>query len=152
MIVYIGIGSNVGDVIDYCERAIMMVDATVGTVRDVSSLRMTKPYGGVKQSDFCNGVIVVETKLSPRALLQQLKQIEVTLDRKPTVRWGPRTIDLDILFYGDWVVREGDLIIPHADFSNREFVLEPMVEVAPDFVDPRSKKTMRELYRKLLSR
>lgn len=145
MKVYIGLGSNIGEREAYLMRAVRALQTLAGPVTAMSSIRETAPYGGVEQNCFLNAVVAVETMLSPGDLLKVCKTIERRLDRVETVRWGPRTIDLDILFYGDWVMDEPNLHIPHIDLTNRLFVLEPMAELAPQMRDPRSGKTIGEL-------
>ena len=87
----------------------------------------------------------METSLSPRQLLEVLHEIEADLDRVRLIHWGPRTIDLDIVFYADQIIDEPDLQIPHVDFANRLFVLEPVCQIAPDLIDPRSGKTIAQI-------
>lgn len=110
-----------------------------------SSIYETKPWGAVEQAPFLNLVVEVVTCLAPKDLLVRLKQIEVELGRTDGRRWGPRLIDLDIIYYGNRVISEGVLSVPHPHRAERGFVLVPMVEIAPDFVDPVLKKTVAEL-------
>jgi len=94
---------------------------------------------------FINGVFLLETGQAPRELLETLLIIEGRLGRERTIKWGPRTIDLDILFYDDRVIREVDLVIPHPELEKRRFVLEPLSEIAPDLLHPVIEKTISEL-------
>ena len=94
---------------------------------------------------FINGVILLETGQTPRELLETLLKIESRLGRERTIKWGPRTIDLDILFFDDRVIREVDLVIPHPELEKRRFVLDPLSEIAPDLVHPVYNKTIKEL-------
>ena len=94
---------------------------------------------------FINGVFLLETGQAPRELLETLLKIESRLGRERTIKWGPRTIDLDILFYDDRVIREVDLVIPHPELEKRRFVLDPLSEIAPDLIHPVIKKTITEL-------
>jgi 2-amino-4-hydroxy-6-hydroxymethyldihydropteridine diphosphokinase len=94
---------------------------------------------------FINGVFLLETGQEPRELLKTLQKIESRLGRERTVKWGPRTIDLDILFYDDRVIGEVDLVVPHPELEKRRFVLDPLAEIAPDLIHPVIKKTIREL-------
>jgi 2-amino-4-hydroxy-6-hydroxymethyldihydropteridine diphosphokinase len=94
---------------------------------------------------FINGVFLLETGQTPRKLLESLWKIEGRLGRERTGKWGPRTIDLDILFFDDRVIREDDLIIPHPELEKRRFVLDPLAEIAPDLIHPVSKKSITEL-------
>ncbi len=144
--VYIGLGSNMGDKKKYIESAVKKIKKHpyIKDVR-VSELIETKPYGGVEQDDFLNGAAVFETLLSPMELLEFLQKLEQQAKRKREVHWGPRTLDLDILFYDDLVVSEQRLCIPHPDLENRRFVLEPLAQLSPRFRHPISQKTMLQL-------
>ena len=141
----LGLGSNMGDRRHDLEEAIRLLGERAGTVTAQSSLYETKAYGYTDQDDFLNMAVTLETELSPRELLDVLHGIEADLDRVRLIRWGPRTIDLDILYYGDLVLDEEDLMIPHIDLHNRAFVLEPVCEIEPDFYDMRRQKTVKEL-------
>ena len=130
VIAYIGIGSNMGNIRENIEEAINQLRKTEGIkVSAVSKLHVTKPVGYTNQPDFLNGVIKIETSLSPRGLLIACQKIEKNLKRKRTIRWGPRTIDLDILMYGNYEVNDDDLVIPHPRMHERDFVLLPLAEV-----------------------
>lgn len=145
----ISFGSNMGQKRQYIEDALKMMGEKAGKILAVSSVIETEPYGYTDQDVFLNGAALMETELTPRQLLDVLHEIEADLDRVRLIRWGPRTIDLDIVFYEDRIIDEEDLHIPHADFANRMFVLGPVCEIAPDLVDPRSGKTVRQLYEEL---
>lgn len=130
----IGMGTNVGDRLATLEAAIWSLHESDGiVVRDVSGIWETAPWGGVDQGPFLNAVVVVATTLSPRDLLADLQATEAAFgrDRDREVRWGPRTLDLDILLYGDEVVEEDDLVVPHPRLTERAFVLVPLLEVLP---------------------
>ena len=143
-IAYIGLGSNLGDSNKAIETALNWMEQSGLIVIKVASIIKTPPYGGVDQPDFSNTVCSVETNLPPLKLLETLKEIERKMGRTPTVRWGPRLMDLDILLYDDLVMKSDSLIIPHADMLNRLFVLEPLVEIAGDLLHPISGKAIRE--------
>lgn len=144
--VFIALGSNMGDRLHYLEQAVVNLqeDDCFRNIK-VSDYIETAPYGGVEQEDFLNGVLEAETLYSPRELLACLQREEQRAERKREIHWGPRTLDLDILFYDDLVLAEDDLSIPHPDMKNRTFVLEPLAALAPNFIHPVYRKTVREL-------
>lgn len=147
---YIALGSNMGDSRAYLTEAVRKLNENENNVVDkVSSFLVTKPYGGVEQNDFLNGVLKMHTLYSPEELLEELHRIEQEAGRERKLRWGPRTLDLDILFYDKLIFEDENLIIPHVDMQNRDFVLIPMAEIAPNFRHPVLQKTMEELKRDL---
>lgn len=130
MLCYIGIGSNLGDRLGYIENAIKKLKETGKIeVRKISNIHETEPVGGPKQGKYLNAVIEIETGLKPRELLVRLQDIENQLGRKRAVKNGARTIDLDILLYGNDSVNEPDLKIPHPKMRGREFVMKPLKEI-----------------------
>ena len=130
MLCYIGVGSNLGDRKKHIEDAIEKLKNIEGVeVKRVSSIYETEPVGGPKQGKYLNGAIEIETGLGPREFLGKLQDIEKELGRKKTVKNGPRTIDLDILLYGDNKIDEPDLKIPHPNMREREFVMKPLKEI-----------------------
>ena len=144
---YIALGSNLGDKEGYIKEAVEKLREHPNCrVKKVSSLIITKPYGGVEQEDFVNGALELETTLDPVGLLRLLNRIEMEALRERLVRWGPRTLDLDILFYDQEVIDCEKLQIPHIDMANREFVLKPMCEIAPWFRHPITLMTMKEMW------
>ncbi|OGW37499.1 MAG: 2-amino-4-hydroxy-6-hydroxymethyldihydropteridine diphosphokinase [Nitrospirae bacterium GWD2_57_9] len=145
---YIGIGSNVGDKKANCLKAVELLKQA-GNVLALSALYYTEPVGYHEQEDFINAVAAFETERSPRELLDLCLRIEDMLGRKRTVRWGPRTIDLDILLYGDVVVNLPDLVIPHPLMATRKFVLVPLAEIAPQAAHPLVKKNASKLLSEL---
>ena len=148
--VYVALGSNMGDKEKYLQDAVKGLDTLEDTqVIKASSWLETKPYGGVEQDNFLNGVAEVKTLLSPRELLDGLHELEAAAGRERLVHWGPRTLDLDILFYDKLVYEDETLIIPHVDLQNRDFVLKPMVEINPNFRHPLLQKTMKQLLEEL---
>lgn len=148
VIAYIGIGSNIGDKKANCRRAIELLKQA-GTVTAVSSLYYTEPVGYREQEDFINAVAAVETEQSPEALLEACQAIEQEMGRTRTLRWGPRIIDLDILLFGNAVVDEPDLVIPHPLMASRRFVLAPLAEIAPGMVHPLLEKSASQLLQEL---
>jgi len=141
---YIGIGSNQGNPPANVETAIVRLDA-LGSIVKRSLLYRTKPWGETEQADFINAVAALETVLDPRALLRGLKEIERELGRTTTYRWGPRTIDLDILTYGDERINEPDLVVPHPHLAERAFVLVPLAEIDPAYAPLRDALAADEL-------
>ena len=133
---YIGLGSNLGDREMALRQALAGLEE-LGAVR-VSSVRETEPVGITDQPRFLNAVAELNTELAARDLLDRLLELERTIGRNRTkeTRWGPRTIDLDLLLYGDEVIAEPGLTVPHPRLAEREFVLEPLHELAPDLVLP----------------
>jgi len=144
--VYLAFGSNVGERAAYIEQAIETLKAREDCrIQNVSSIIETEPYGMTEQDKFLNGALKMETKLTPQELLEVLHKIEADAKRERKIHWGPRTLDLDILLYDDEVIQERDLCIPHMDMQNREFVLRPMVEIAPYKRHPVYGLTMKEM-------
>ncbi len=135
---YIGIGSNVGDRVAFCRKAVEALgEVEAIEVTAVSSLYETAPVGGPPQRSFVNVVVRIETSLDPRALLETCKAIEHRMGREPSdIRWGPRVADLDILLYGSDKISEPDLEIPHPRLKERRFALVPLLEIDPDATDP----------------
>ncbi|MBS3969063.1 MAG: 2-amino-4-hydroxy-6-hydroxymethyldihydropteridine diphosphokinase [Clostridia bacterium] len=135
--VFLGLGSNVGNRKEYLEKAInALKNMPEITVTGMSSVYETEPFGGVEQNRFLNMVIKIETTLMPAKLLEVIMAIEKDLDRVRTIRWGPRTIDIDILLYGNEVINTRDLTIPHIGLTERDFVLVPLLEIDPDIKLP----------------
>lgn len=147
---YLGIGSNMGNKREYLDFGLREIkkNPEIKEVR-CSDIITTKPYGGVEQDDFLNGAISLKTLLSPYELLAFLQEIEAAAGRERKVRWGPRTLDLDILFYQDFLSCDTKLTVPHPDMVNRRFVLEPLMELCPDYVHPVTGKRVREMLAEL---
>lgn len=143
---YLSVGSNMGDREQYIAGAVeALQQEELIEVEKVSRLLITKPYGGVEQQDFVNGAIAIKTLLNPQELLAVLHKIEAAADRKREVHWGPRTLDLDIVFYDKLIYESEDLIIPHVDMENRYFVLKPLSELIPNYRHPILGKTVSQL-------
>lgn len=145
MIVHIGIGSNLGERVANCLKAIDLLREKGLIIKKLSSFYETKPWGFAEQPYFINAAIEAETSLLPDELLAVLKNIEKGMGRIDNIQWGPRIIDLDILFYGDEVVETESLNIPHPLLQERAFVLIPLEEICPDKIHPIIKKTVRQL-------
>lgn len=144
---YIGLGSNMGDKWDNINEALkkMSLDDDI-KVMEVSTLIETRPYGYEEQDDFLNGAVHITTLYSPAELLKCLSEFENLAGRKREIHWGPRTLDLDILFYDDIILDTRELTIPHFDMINRDFVLKPLNEIAPWLRHPVLNKTVAQLY------
>lgn len=148
---YIALGSNLGDREKNLDGALRMLGETEGiSVTRTSSFIETDPVGYTDQPDFLNAVTEIATTLPPHALLARCNAIEQALHRKRLIHWGPRTIDLDIILYGDLVMEDQTLTIPHPRMEEREFVLRPLCEIAPQAVDPRTGMTAKALYARCL--
>ena len=129
---YLSLGSSVGDRAGYLNRAISLLNGTRGiAVERVSDYMETEPYGGVAKNSFLNCAVCVETFLPPHALLGEIHRIENDCGRVREKRWDDRTLDIDIIFYGDKKICDETLIIPHPDYKNRDFVLIPLKSIAP---------------------
>jgi 2-amino-4-hydroxy-6-hydroxymethyldihydropteridine diphosphokinase len=145
-IAYIGIGSNIGDKLNNCEKAISeILKADRHRLLARSSLFKTQPIGYTSQDWFVNGVIKIETDSEAHELLRTLKAIESRLGRVETFRWGPRTMDLDILFFDDLEIHTEELQLPHPLIQNRQFVLVPLAEIDRNLIHPVLRKTIQEL-------
>lgn len=136
-IAYIALGSNMGEKEGNLKNAIELLNKDKTTkVRKTSTFITTEPMGDVVQDDFLNGVVEVATLRTPEELLELVGEIEQELKRVRTIHWGPRTIDLDIIFYDDLVMNTERLTIPHVGVQDRDFVLTPLAEIAPQVVHP----------------
>jgi 2-amino-4-hydroxy-6-hydroxymethyldihydropteridine diphosphokinase len=134
---FLGIGSNLGDRLAYLQGAVDGLAATDGIeVVAVSAIIETDPVGP-EQPDYLNAVVAVDTTLSPRALLEAGQRLEQEAERVREQRWGPRTLDVDVLLYGDEQVEEPDLVIPHPRWAERDFVLAPLADLGYPGVEPR---------------
>ena len=146
--IYLALGSNVGDSQSYINKAIELLKTKLTDVV-LAPVYHSKAVGYTKQDDFINTAIRAETKLSADDLLVFIKQVEEKVGRVKRFRWGPREIDIDIIFYGDQIIKKTGLHIPHIRFRERDFVLLPICELNANLVDPVSKLTVTQLYNKL---
>lgn len=142
--VFIGIGANLGPVRENFARALRSIEKHARVVA-VSSLYESDPVGPQDQPKFTNAVIKIETELSPFDLLDHLKAVEREIGRKKTKRWGPRVMDLDIIFYEDLVISTDSLVVPHPRAHERRFVLEPLLEIDPDARHPSKNMAVRDI-------
>lgn len=146
---YILLGSNLGDSKKYISNAIVAIAKKIGLVQAKSALYQTAAWGKLDQPEFINQVIEVKTKLSPQLLLKYILEIEKMLGRERLEKWGARTIDIDILFYDDQIIKELDLIIPHPFLQVRRFTLMPLSEIAPELIHPILLKNISQLLNEL---
>lgn len=143
---YLSLGSNIGDRFDYLRSSVQLLNDSEGIqVKRVSSVYETDPVGYVDQAAFLNIVVELKTFLSPHDLLKRCNEIEEENGRIRELRWGPRTVDLDILLYNEENVKTEDLIIPHPRMMERGFVLIPLVELDPELVEPLTKHSLLKL-------
>lgn len=147
---YLAIGSNMGDKSKFLEEAVekLKAEEKIRKVR-TSEWIETEPYGGVEQDPFLNGAIELETLLSPTELLHFMQKTELEAGRERLIHWGPRTLDLDMIFYEDFISDEKELIVPHPDMQNRTFVLEPLAELCPYYIHPVLGKSVNQLLSEL---
>ena len=147
---YIALGSNMGDSRQILDDAVSAIDALPASkVEKVSGFITTPPYGVTDQPDFLNGCLRMKTLYYPNELLRELNRIEKEAGRERIIHWGPRTLDLDIIFYDDLISQEDDLCIPHVEMHKRSFVLEPLEEIAPYKRHPGNGKTVRQMLEEL---
>lgn len=146
----LSIGSNMGDKEAYLNNAVdSLYDDENCRVNLVSNYIETEPYGPVEQDNFLNGCLEIETLYSPKELLKKVNQIEAESGRTRDIHWGPRTLDIDIVFYGDEIVDEPDLKIPHVEMHKRLFVLEPLKQIAPYWKHPILNHTVSQILEEL---
>ncbi len=143
--VYLSLGSNLGDRAEHLRAALAALPSDRLIVVRVSSVYETAPVDKLDQPDFLNVAAEIQTTLFPMQLLSRTQRIERALGRRRFVEKGPRTVDIDILLYGDSVIRSPQLVVPHPRMHLRRFVLEPMAELAPDLRHPVLRRTMSEL-------
>jgi 2-amino-4-hydroxy-6-hydroxymethyldihydropteridine diphosphokinase len=147
-IVYLALGSNVGKGDQQFDSALKALREHLTDIKQASRYT-SAAVGFTDQPDFLNTVIEAETDLSPQELLAFTQMTEQKVGRIRRFRWGPREIDIDIIFYDDQIIDEPDLSIPHPRFAKREFILKPLLDLNPDLIDPVSKKTIQQLYEQL---
>lgn len=146
--VYLGLGSNLGDRYANLQRAVDELRQFV-TVTAVSSVYSTEPWGDIDQPAFLNICVAAISSLPPHELLADIKKVERELGRTPTRHWGPRLIDIDILFYDDLVLSDETLTVPHPFIADRSFVLVPLADIIPDFRHPQTGLSVQEMLDKV---
>jgi len=147
--VFLLLGSNLGDRQLLLQTAIAKIAKRVGPVLEKSALYETQSWGKTDEPDYLNQVILLKTDLSPNIVLNKILEIETGMGRRRYEKWGSRLIDIDILFYNDEIIKQHGLEIPHPELHKRRFTLEPLAEIAPDFIHPLINKTMLELKKDL---
>ena len=146
---YVALGTNLGNLRENLDEALKRLAAQGLNITKVSTYIDTDPYGVTDQPRFLNAVCEVRTGLSAQALLKMLLATELEMGRVRLRHWGERIIDLDLIFYGDEVINEPNLVVPHPDMQNRDFVLRPLAEIAPGKMHPVLHKTIAELWQDL---
>jgi len=143
--VFLLLGSNLGDRKRYLRQAIDLIETALGPVIQNSSIYETEAWGKTDEPNYLNQVVQVNTTLSARQVLEKILQIETRMGRVREEKWGSRIIDIDILFYGQDIINEPGLTVPHPELQNRKFTLEPLNEIAPDLQHPILKKSLFRL-------
>jgi len=133
---FLSLGGNLGNTREIFEGAYPLIEKKIGKISVYSSIYQTQAWGPIPQDDFLNQVLLVSTTLNPQACLTEMLAIEKKFGRERKERWGPRTLDLDLLYYGDLIIAEADLVVPHPRIAERKFILTPLAEIAPLYVDP----------------
>ncbi len=147
--VFLLLGSNLGNRQRYLQQAIEMISIHIALVKNTSSIYETQSWGKTDAPDYLNQVVMLETVIPASELLRKILDIELMLGRRREEKWGSRTIDIDILFYGDEIIDEENLQVPHPELHNRRFTLEPLAEIAPGLLHPLLKKTILEVKNEL---
>ncbi|MGN0352671.1 MAG: 2-amino-4-hydroxy-6-hydroxymethyldihydropteridine diphosphokinase [Roseburia sp.] len=147
---YLALGSNIGEKEKYLAYAVEELEKQRG-IRNVrvSDFITTAPYGVTEQEDFLNGAVAIDTLFSLQELLELLQKIEAGAERKKELRWGPRTLDMDLIFYDKLVYEDDNLVIPHIDVEHRTFVLEPLAQLCPNYRHPILQKTVMQMLAEL---
>ena len=152
MSIYLLLGSNQGDRLTNLKEARQLLNERIGGLVRSSSLYLTAAWGDIEQPNFYNQVVEMKTELFPAKLLEHILEIELLMGRTRSEKWGPRLIDIDILYYSDLKLDSQTLVIPHPQIQNRRFALEPLAEIAPGFIHPVLLATQQELLEKCTDR
>lgn len=139
------IGGNIGDRFYYLEKCTELIENQIGMLKKQSAIYETAAWGRLNQQDYLNQALLIETKLSPSEVLEQCEKIEGKLDRKREIHWGERTIDVDIIFYNRLIIQTKKLEIPHPRYHLRNFVLNPLSEIIPEFICPEFEESIQNL-------
>jgi 2-amino-4-hydroxy-6-hydroxymethyldihydropteridine diphosphokinase len=148
--VFLLLGSNLGDRNAFMQQAIVHIEIDIAPVLQASDVYETQSWGKANAPDYLNQVLLLQTDLPAQTVLKKILAIELILGRRREEKWGSRTIDIDILFYGDAVIDEPNLKVPHPEMHRRRFTLEPLAQIAPDFVHPLIKKNILALKNELI--
>jgi len=147
--VFLLLGSNLGDRFCFLKDAIALIEKNIAPIVKISSVYETEAWGKTDEPNYLNQVVMIKTDLPPETILQKILEVERSLGRERKERWGSRTIDIDILFYGDQIIAQENLTVPHPRLHLRRFTLEPLVEIDPDIFHPVLKQKVVELKNKL---
>ena len=147
--VFLLLGSNLGDRIQLLKQAINCIEAEIAPVVKQSAVYETQSWGKTDSPDYLNQVVLIQTELSAQIVLQKILNIEWKIGRVREEKWGPRLIDIDILFYGDALIDEPELQVPHPELHKRRFTLAPLAEIAPNFIHPTLNKNILQLKNEL---
>ncbi|MCO5948733.1 2-amino-4-hydroxy-6-hydroxymethyldihydropteridine diphosphokinase [Mucilaginibacter flavidus] len=143
--VFLLLGSNLGNRQQHLQQAIELIGTHLAPVKKTSSIYETQSWGKTDAPDYLNQVVILETEIPASEILRKILDIELMLGRKREEKWGSRTIDIDILFYGDEIIDDKNLQVPHPELHNRRFTLEPLAEIAPGLLHPVLKKTILDV-------
>lgn len=147
--VYLLLGSNLGDRELFLRMATKLIETDIAPIAKASAVYETQSWGKSGQPDYLNQVLMLKTGLPAKEVLKKILTIELEMGRRREEKWGSRTIDIDILLYGDAVINEPDLVVPHPEMHNRRFTLDPLGEIAPQVVHPLFHQTIKALKNKL---
>src|SRR5258708_3134027 len=143
--IFLLIGSNIGDRIRQIQSGIQLIEKEIGTIKSRSKVYETAPWGKTDQPNFLNQAFLVASPLSPNELLLKIKSIEHAQGRTRVEKWGERTIDIDIIYFGNETINKSDLVIPHPHLAERKFFLFPLTQIIPEFIHPELQKSNAQL-------